>query len=80
MGQRDAKALRSVGTRPLYTSDTAREVGVHPNTVRLYEEWGLLPPIPRSPRGYRLFTEAHLDLMRLARAALHGQWPGKEIR
>ena len=67
-------------TPHLYTSDIAREAGVHPNTVRLYEEWGFLPPIPRSPGGYRLFTEAHLDQMRLARAALHGQWPGKRIR
>jgi DNA-binding transcriptional MerR regulator len=64
----------------LYPSAVAREVGVHPNTVRLYEEWGFLPPVPRSPNGYRLFTEAHLDQMRLARLALHGSWPGKNIR
>jgi DNA-binding transcriptional MerR regulator len=66
--------------RYLYTSEVAKRVGVHPNTVRLYEAWGFLPPIPRSPSGYRLFTEAHLDQMHLARAALHGQWPGKNIR
>jgi DNA-binding transcriptional MerR regulator len=24
----------------LRTSDLAKAVGVHPNTVRLYEEWG----------------------------------------
>ena len=66
--------------RHLYTSEVARQVGVHTNTVRLYEAWGFLPPIPRSPAGYRLFTEAHLDQMRLARSALHGQWPGKNIR
>jgi DNA-binding transcriptional MerR regulator len=64
----------------LYTSDIARAVGVHPNTVRLYEKWGFLPPIPRSAGGYRLFTETHLDQMRLARTALHGFWPGKNIR
>jgi DNA-binding transcriptional MerR regulator len=64
----------------LYTSDIAKEVGVHPNTVRLYEEWGFLPPVPRSPSGYRLFAEEHLDQMRLARKALHGPWPGKNIR
>ena len=54
-------------SRTLRTSDIAKAVGVHPNTVRLYEEWGFLPPIPRSPSGYRLFTGAHLDQMRLAR-------------
>ena len=67
-------------TRRLYTSDIAKAVGVHPNTVRLYEEWGFLPPVPRSAGGYRLFSEAHLDQMRLARTALHGAWPGRSIR
>ena len=66
--------------RHLRTSDIARSVGVHPNTVRLYEEWGFLPPVPRSASGYRLFSEAHRDQMRLARLALHGGWPGKRIR
>jgi len=66
--------------RYLRTSDIAKAVGVHPNTVRLYEQWGFLPPIPRSVSGYRLFTEAHLDQMRLARAALHGPWPGRNIK
>jgi DNA-binding transcriptional MerR regulator len=67
-------------SRYLLTSDIAKAVGVHPNTVRRYEEWGFLPPIPRSPSGYRRFTKAHLEQMRLARMALHGSWPGKEIR
>lgn len=64
----------------LYTTEIAKAVGVHPNTVRLYEEWRFLPPIPRSVSGYRLFTEAHLDQMRLAHTIL--QWPypgGKKI-
>ncbi len=66
--------------RPLRTSDLARAVGVHPNTVRLYEAWVFLPPVPRSVSGYRLFSKAHLDQMRLARLALHGDWPGRAIR
>jgi DNA-binding transcriptional MerR regulator len=62
---------------PFYrTSQVAAAVGVHPNTVRLYEAWGLLPPVPRSPSGYRLFTQAHLDQMRLARLALRWPYPG----
>jgi len=64
----------------LSTSEIARAVGVHPNTVRLYEEWGYLPPVPRGPNGYRLFGQAHLDQMRLARLALHGLWPGRNLR
>ncbi|MCP4543564.1 MAG: MerR family transcriptional regulator [Chloroflexi bacterium] len=67
-------------SRYLRTSDIAKAVGVHPNTVRLYEEWGFLPPIPRSASGYRLFTKAHLDQMRLSRTALHGPWPGRNIK
>ena len=55
----------------LRTSDIAKIVGVHPNTVRLYEEWGYLPPIPRSRSGYRQFTENHLAQMQLAWIALH---------
>jgi DNA-binding transcriptional MerR regulator len=60
----------------LRTSDIAKAVGVHPNTVRLYEEWGYLPDVPRSPSGYRLFTEVHLDQMRMARTALQYPYPG----
>ncbi len=66
--------------RALRTSEVATAVGVHPNTVRLYEAWGLLPPIPRSPSGYRQFTEAHIDQLRLARKAFVGAWPGRPIR
>lgn len=66
--------------KPLQTSEIAKAAGVHPNTVRLYEEWGFLPPIPRSTSGYRQFTEFHRDQMILARMALHGGWPGRKIR
>jgi DNA-binding transcriptional MerR regulator len=51
----------------LKTSDIAKAAGLHSNTVRLYEEWGLLPKIPRSTAGYRLFTQDHLDQVKLVR-------------
>jgi DNA-binding transcriptional MerR regulator len=63
-----------------YTSEIAKAVGVHPNTVRLYEEWNLLPPIPRTPSGYRKFSDAHLDQMKLARMAMYFTWMGGSIR
>ncbi|MBE2222481.1 MAG: MerR family transcriptional regulator [Anaerolineae bacterium] len=66
--------------KSLRTSDIAKAVGVHPNTVRLYEEWGFLPAIPRTTSGYRQFNEFHLDQMCFARTALHGGWPGRKIR
>ena len=67
---------RPTKQRPLRTAEVARAVGEHPNTVRLYEEWGFLPPIPRGPNGYRLFTTEHVDQMRLARTALQWPYPG----
>jgi DNA-binding transcriptional MerR regulator len=64
----------------LRTSDLAKAVGVHPNTVRLYEQWGFLPEAGRSPSGYRRFTEYHLDQLRLIRLIFSGGWPGRSIR
>ncbi len=64
----------------LRTSDLARAVGVHPNTVRLYEAWGYLPPLPRSEAGYRQFNECHLAQMKLARLAFEDPYPGRHIR
>lgn len=57
----------------LKTSDIAREIGVHINTVRLYEAQGFLPEIPRAPNGYRQYTPLHLEQARLAHMAL--RWP-----
>lgn len=57
-------------------SQIARAVGVHPNTVRLYEQWGLLAPAPRTAKGYRQYSSEHLEQMRLARIALPGPFPG----
>jgi DNA-binding transcriptional MerR regulator len=63
----------------LSTSQLARAVGVHPNTVRRYVERGFLPPVQRSPAGYRRFTERHLDCLRLTRLVFSDQFPGKAI-
>ena len=64
----------------LRTSDLARAVGSHPNTVRRYVEWGLVPPVERSSSGYRLFTQRHLDCLRLARTIYAAQYPGRGFR
>src|SRR5512142_1886125 len=64
----------------LSTAKIARAVGCHPNTVRFYEQIGFIAPAPRSPKGYRLYAEAHLDQMRLARLGMEGSWPGPNIR
>jgi DNA-binding transcriptional MerR regulator len=58
------------------TNQIAKAVGVHANTVRLYEERGLIASVPRSDSGYRLFTQLHLEQMKLARLALEWPYPG----
>lgn len=52
------------------TTEVANIIGIHPNTVRLYEQLGLIPEAKRKANGYRIFTDFHLEQFRLARAAL----------
>jgi DNA-binding transcriptional MerR regulator len=63
----------------LRTSDLAKAVGAHPNTVRRYVDRGILPPVERSPSGYRRFTRRHLDCMRVARQVYCNQYLGTTI-
>lgn len=71
---------RPMPAKHLRTSDLARAAGVHPNTVRLYADWGLIPPVERGPNGYRIFTQRHLDCMRLARTVYSAPYPGRGFR
>jgi len=48
------------------TAEVAAIIGVHPNTVRLYEKWGLIPAAVRQANGYRVFTPFHIQQFRLA--------------
>jgi DNA-binding transcriptional MerR regulator len=62
-------------TRYLRTSQLAKTAKIHPNTVRLYEQWGLLPPAERNPfNNYRRFTQKHLDQILLVRQVLRFTW------
>lgn len=51
------------------TSEAAKIIGIHPNTVRKYEEWGLIPQAERKPNGYRIFTDFHIEQLKLIRIA-----------
>ena len=51
------------------TTDVAKIIGIHPNTVRMYEEWGLIPLAERKANGYRIFTDFHIEQLKLARIA-----------
>lgn len=64
----------------LSTLKIARAAGCHPNTVRMYEQWGFLPPVERGANGYRLYTPAHQAQMIFARTALNTPWQGRAIR
>lgn len=55
--------------RTYKTSDIAKQIGVHPNTVRLYEKNELIPQAERKENGYRIYTDFHLEQFRLARTA-----------
>lgn len=51
------------------TSQIAKIIGVHSNTVRMYEEWGLLQKPERKANGYRVFEEIHVKQFQMARKA-----------
>lgn len=51
------------------TSEVAKIIGIHPNTVRLYEQWMLIPKVQRKENGYRIFTDFHIEQLMLARKA-----------
>jgi DNA-binding transcriptional MerR regulator len=62
------------------TSQVAQIIGIHPNTVRLYEQWGLVSPPRRRANGYRMFTDFHIAQFRLARTALQVEFLQSGLR
>lgn len=60
-------------TMVLRTGDLAKALGVHVNTIRLYEASGFLAPVPRGSNGYRCYSALHLEQARLAHLVL--RWP-----
>lgn len=51
------------------TSEVAALVNLHPNTIRRYEEWALIPIPPRAENGYRVFTDYHVETIKIAQKA-----------
>lgn len=72
--------MYSCGHKTFSTSQVAKSAGVHPNTVRLYEQWGFLPPVMRRENGYRVYNEKHVAHMRLTRTALKCDYTEGGIR
>jgi DNA-binding transcriptional MerR regulator len=49
------------------TSEIANCAGIHPNTVRLYEQLGFISKPERKQNGYRIYTDLHLQQVKLIR-------------
>lgn len=52
------------------TAQIAKFMNVHPNTILLYERLGNIEEAKRKSNGYRIFTQRHLEQMKLARELL----------
>jgi MerR family transcriptional regulator/heat shock protein HspR len=55
----------AMSDRPIYMISVAAElVGMHPQTLRLYENKGLVRP-QRTPGGTRLYSDADVERLRI---------------
>lgn len=57
---------------PVRPIDIARKLGVSTTTLRHYEEFEMIPPVVRSPNGYRLYTDKHIAYFICIREMMHG--------
>ncbi|WP_339176260.1 MerR family transcriptional regulator [Solibacillus sp. FSL R5-0691] len=62
------------------TKEIATLVGLHPNTVRIYEEWGFISPVPRKANGYRIYSDTHLFQLKIARTIFRCEIVQGDIR
>ena len=62
------RGVRSID-KTYKTSEVAKLIEIHPNTVRMYEDLGLISKPSRKENGYRVFTDLHIDQLKLARKA-----------
>ena len=64
----------------LQRRDLARLTGVHPETIRYYEQVGLLPAVPRRANGYRVYDGQHVRRLRFVARARELGFSLAEIR
>jgi len=57
------------GESGLTRGDLARRTGCNIETIRYYEQIGMLPDPPRTSAGHRLYAEAHVTRLRFIRRA-----------
>lgn len=52
--------------------DIARRLKVSTTMLRHYEEFGIIPPVMRTPNGYRVYTDEHIAYFICIREMMHG--------
>lgn len=65
--------INNINIKTYKTHEIAKIIGVHPNTVRMYEDIAFIEKPKRQDNGYRVFTQIHIDQMKIARLALKGE-------
>ena len=67
-------------TEKLTISKVAKEAGVNLETIRYYENEGVLPKPPRTPSRYRIFSEDSVKRLRFIKHAQELGFSLKEIK
>lgn len=65
---------RVIGLGTYRTTEAARIIGIHPNTVRLYEKLSLIPKPEREANGYRIFTDEDIRRLKMIRCLRRAQY------
>ena len=47
------------------TAEIAKIIGIHPNTVRLYEKLELIPKPERLANGYKVYTDEDIKRLKI---------------
>ena len=64
----------------LKTAQLAHEGGVNVETIRYYERQGLLPKPPRTPSGYRVFSDEAVARLRFIKRSQELGFSLKEVK
>ena len=62
------------------TSQVAKMISVHPNTVRWYEAMNFISPVPRLDNGYRCFSKKHVLQLQICRLIYGGGFASPKLR
>jgi DNA-binding transcriptional MerR regulator len=59
--------------------EASEQTGLTTNTIRYYEEAGLIPPAERMANGYRIYSDEDLERLRFIRSARALDFPLEDI-